>query len=91
MSRFVFASLLLGAILWGAVAPAWALDYQEPVVPPEVSLTAPPTELRLQSTTLPVTGEPVEAEPLVPNPEEAQPPASIDYDAGCALWNWPSC
>jgi hypothetical protein len=93
MHRFLLAALLLGAAAFGPVAPAWAFDYEEPVVPPQFLAGSPPPRpqvLRLQSTTLPVTGMASTSAAVPPSvPPVAHPAPTVDSDStGCALWNW---
>src|SRR5215216_500419 len=102
MLRFLLAGLLVSGAVLGSVGPAWALDYEEPVVPPQFLLGSPAVEapvslaslrllvLRSETPELiqEVPGGVAEAGAVVRYPTDSCRGSSGDGIGGRALWNW---
>lgn len=99
MKRLALAALLFAGMAVAGPTPTFALDYAEPVVPPELLLGGPPApptgpagppEVTLQSSGVEWTraGAPGELRYIPRDQFQAGGPGGL---GGCAVWNWSTC
>ena len=100
MRRLLFAALLFTGLTLGTSVQAHAIDYDEPVVPPQFLMTppapVPPAEsgtvtlLRLQEEEAPRPVAPVVRAP-VGSGGAGYGSSGCDDIGGRALWDWNAC
>lgn len=104
MRRLIVVGLLLGSGLSGGAHPAWAIDYDEPVIAAQF-LMAPPAPaapgeaaglrlqvLRRESAELTGTGESPSSGAATPAAAPVRACAGWGGDnGGRALWDWNTC